>query len=1632
MQSGKRILAGILAAVMVLSSVQFPASTVRAEEMPSAQAGLPDEGTVTPENASQQEQGQDDGESQQESGIAASEEEETQQPEAGAAEEASVENGALGEDVEKPKDEAEGEDDETDDEADDVLPSYSGQVSGNDLQVSGNHLQVSGNDLQSVEEQEIRVEDELEGVYQFGGAPSEKESASPYTLSSYSQTAVEEYLYEQMKARRTQINTVEFNIPLSEMQKIVSGVLNENPDLYFVDKNINFRFMSSTTWVTIIEVTYAEGLDDAKWQSGVNAALASVSSDMSDLQKAIALHDYLTVNCEYDQENLKNGSVPETSHSTYGVFADRIAVCDGYALSYKYLLSRVGIDCYMVTSDEINHAWNLIKLDGQYYQVDVTWDDPVWDLVGRSGHTYMLRSDANFDPADAQQKHSGGRVTYGSQTVDYQAVDTRYDNAFWTDVKSPLVFSGNDCYYISFDESVAQASLRKGSLTNITGSGAAVQNIGRWTGWGNSSSYYRSAYSGLFRLGGRLYYNDTASIYSIAMDGTDRKTEFTADTANGYIYGSAFCQGKVLYSLHQSPNLTAREEVLEADIQVDDKDPAPVPPGEDPAPTPPAEEEKGLDLDNPSLQFTALDGTTIRSDAEGRPKLLIFYSNTCGNCRGTISGISGKINSFAGVDIYALEVTKQSKEDVTSFREKYGCEEIVFSHDTGNTNANGMWKYAWAVEVNNISWPVICYIDANNRLQYVTFSLIAADDVLSNLKKYCMVSEGETFSVQRPDKTTYKVGEKPDVTGGKLTYPDNGTAKTVDMTADMLSGFDSTKPGICTVTVTYGNYRASFDTLIVEEPKLAGVYGQRLSDVLLPENDYGTYSWQDSTQVLDQEGEHAFGAVFTPRDTDKFQILTDLQVVVNVRNTPVNGFNVTFDVQGHGTAPAAYVDVKAGSTIRKPKDPVAVGYRFGGWYRDAACKKAWNFDTDAVQEDMTLYAKWTENDKKPDGFALEEIADIYYTGKPCKPVVTVYDGESLLKAGRDYQVRYYNNMNANADGKLKKGNGTGADFQQQLPYVEIIGRGNYTDRIKNGAADTVKVNFNILRAPIGDGTEQQAVGVTLKMSEQLVKAEKVQKPFASIKYVKSMKQDADFRLHLTAVNATDSSGNILKKNLELPKAEIPAGYEGEFLLTVEGTGNYEGSVCRTVWVADQAHLMKNASITLGKNLKNVEFTGKAIELTPSEEASPDTFTVKCGNTFLKPGRDYTVSYRNHDKVGKAELVITGNGEYVGKKTAAFRIKGKAFSAKTVQVNGVTDQVYTGRALTQNGVRLTYGTAGETEKSLRYGTDYTITYARNTDKGTATMTFTGKETAGYSGSFKKTFRITPADIADQKQVIRADTMNSMVFSYCKAGVKPVEEIRLTNREGLVLRNGKDYTLKYRNNKAVALASAAEPPTVTVQGKGNYTGTFDVCFRITKRDLRATGAGAVQARLTAAAYRPGKAQDYAYQPAVKLMDGKSALRAGTDYEVQYMSNTQADFEMYLRAYEQAVKSGRENPNEGLQALRPRAVITAKPESNYTVAGERVIWLPIYRTKLIRSKLQIDVQEAVYTGRQVMPAVTVRDTVSGRILEEDRDYTVSYGANNTSGKNKGSVTITGTAPEYGGSVTVKFDIARKPVDY
>ena len=104
-----------------------------------------------------------------------------------------------------------------------------------------------------------------------------------------------------------------------------------------------------------------------------------IKDRMTDIEKEIVLHDYVVNNTIYDYENYKNDTIPIESYSPYGILIKGTGVSSGYTETMNLLLNMVGIDCSIIsgTAKGKPHDWNVVKLDGEYYHLDTTWDDPI-------------------------------------------------------------------------------------------------------------------------------------------------------------------------------------------------------------------------------------------------------------------------------------------------------------------------------------------------------------------------------------------------------------------------------------------------------------------------------------------------------------------------------------------------------------------------------------------------------------------------------------------------------------------------------------------------------------------------------------------------------------------------------------------------------------------------------------------------------------------------------------------------------------------------------------------------------------------------------------------------------------------------------------------------------------------------------------------------------------------------------------------------------------------------------------------------------------------------------------------------------------------------------------------------------
>ena len=160
---------------------------------------------------------------------------------------------------------------------------------------------------------------------------------------------------------------------------------------------------------------------DAEEQAAADSAIASCVTDgMSDYEIAKALHDYLALNNEYDMRYY-SGNMPYVSYTAYGALVNRTSVCAGYALAYERLMDQVGIPCEYVTGMTTNgyHAWNIIQIDGEWYHVDVTWDDPIPNREGYVRYDYFLKSDyaMSRDHVSWEASHTCTSTKYDNATI---------------------------------------------------------------------------------------------------------------------------------------------------------------------------------------------------------------------------------------------------------------------------------------------------------------------------------------------------------------------------------------------------------------------------------------------------------------------------------------------------------------------------------------------------------------------------------------------------------------------------------------------------------------------------------------------------------------------------------------------------------------------------------------------------------------------------------------------------------------------------------------------------------------------------------------------------------------------------------------------------------------------------------------------------------------------------------------------------------------------------------------------------------------------------------------------------------------------------------------------------------------
>lgn len=367
-------------------------------------------------------------------------------------------------------------------------------------------------------------------------------SARPAIWSAYDK--MRSYLSDQFVMGNTRIDLTAYAIPYSQenAKALYNYIWFYMPESFHV-YSLACGYYDNGDIVSLIvgyqySVTeYAEML--YKMEQNADKLLEGIvdNNRLSDVEKALLLHDRLALWCEYDPYYLETQTITWQAAIAYGALVARQAVCQGYAQAYAYLLEKVGIDSYVVSSTQLNHAWNIVYINGAAYHTDVTWDDAAWDIVGNVSHYSFLRSSRAF------YYGVNGNGAHAATDYDTTPVSTVYDNAYWTTVStSAFVLLNNKMYYID-----PAAQVIKCTDGTTLGSVSSVWSAGGGSNWvGN--------FARLSTDGKDLLYSTSGGVYKYVL-ATGRSEEIYAPVlAQSYgIYGFTYEDGYLICDISTSP-----------------------------------------------------------------------------------------------------------------------------------------------------------------------------------------------------------------------------------------------------------------------------------------------------------------------------------------------------------------------------------------------------------------------------------------------------------------------------------------------------------------------------------------------------------------------------------------------------------------------------------------------------------------------------------------------------------------------------------------------------------------------------------------------------------------------------------------------------------------------------------------------------------------------------------------------------------------------------------------------------------------------------------------------------------------------------------------------------------------------
>ncbi|MCQ2528738.1 MAG: DUF4214 domain-containing protein [Saccharofermentans sp.] len=469
---------------------------------------------------------------------------------------------------------------------------------------------------------------------------------------------------------------------------------------------------------------------------------------------------------------------------------------------------------------------------------------------------------------------------------------------------------------------------------------------------------------------------------------------------------------------------------------------------------------------------------------------------------------------------------------------------------------------------------------------------------------------------------------------------------------------------------------------------------------------------------------------------------------------------------------------------------------------------------------------------------ISPLPSSVYTGSPVKSPVLALFGRNILEEGVDYDVEYQNNTNAGTATAVITGKG---NFTGSVSEDFVIAQAEITPAV----VSLDKTEYEFTGEGIEVVPEVTLDGVTLVQDVDYVVTyknnETVGSATAIITGVGNYRGTVTTNFSIVPASVSNAvitgvpssvtyrgEGIEFKPVVKFNDATLIEGedYEviyannvncGDGVITVKGINNFKGSVSTTFAIT-------RASIEDAKvgEIASVTYNPTGAKATPSL-----TFN---GQTLVKD-KDYTYSYSDNKKVGEATVTILGLGNFEGEISTKYQIVPREITAD--DITGIPESVpYNG------GIVYVYPSIVIDGVILQLNSDYALNNFNNMSVGEAKLIVVGM--GNYTGKVTFNYQITAVSIKDAKVTAVADQ------EYTGSAIKPSISVTLNNMK---LREGSDYTIEYKNNVNVGIAS------IVITGIGSYKDSITINFKINKK--QSTGVQGFCERLYTCAL--GRASD-----------------------------------------------------------------------------------------------------------------------------------------------------------------------------